>query len=167
MTKFCEGHSLSFCPSMEVSEVSVHHEVLPLLCSPHRFTETDTFVETFILRVYLLEPDCNIIRTSSNVLEVSKFYGLSRAIDKNLVSFDYDRTAPLECTVRLDPVGTRLPAHGQMVVVEPRPEEPRGDQPHTFFSESRTICFNTYLGVTKTDENVWQWSSTTMTESFT
>nr|XP_019594742.1 PREDICTED: FRAS1-related extracellular matrix protein 1 isoform X1 [Rhinolophus sinicus]XP_019594743.1 PREDICTED: FRAS1-related extracellular matrix protein 1 isoform X1 [Rhinolophus sinicus]XP_019594744.1 PREDICTED: FRAS1-related extracellular matrix protein 1 isoform X1 [Rhinolophus sinicus]XP_019594745.1 PREDICTED: FRAS1-related extracellular matrix protein 1 isoform X1 [Rhinolophus sinicus] len=125
------------------NEVKYIHNGCPVLDEDtvklrlYRFTETDTFVETFILRVYLLEPDCNIIRTSNNVLEVSKFYGLSQAIDKNLVSFDYDRTAPLECTVRLDPVGTQLPAHGQMVVVEPRPEEPRGDQPHTFFPESQ------------------------------
>ncbi|XP_032979789.1 FRAS1-related extracellular matrix protein 1 isoform X4 [Rhinolophus ferrumequinum] len=125
------------------NEVKYIHNGCPILDEDtvklrlYRFTETDTFVETFILRVYLLEPDCNIIRTSNNVLEVSRFYGLSRAIDKNLVSFDYDRTAPLECTVRLDPVGTRLPAHGQMVVVESRPQEPRGDQPHTFFPESQ------------------------------
>ncbi|XP_063107425.1 FRAS1-related extracellular matrix protein 1 isoform X3 [Cavia porcellus] len=73
----------------------------------------------------------------SHVLEVSEFYGLSRAIDKNLLQFDYDRTAGLECTVKLDPVRTHLPARGQMVVVEPRPEGPRGDQPHSFFPESQ------------------------------
>lgn len=94
-------------------------------------------METFILRVYLLEPDCNIIRMSNNVLEVSEFYGLSRAIDKNVLRFDYEGAAGLECTVRLDPVGSRLPAHGQVVLLEPRPEKPRGDQPHSFFPESR------------------------------
>ncbi|KAM5260469.1 FRAS1-related extracellular matrix protein 1 isoform 2-T9 [Hipposideros larvatus] len=125
------------------NEVQYIHNGCPILDEDtvklrlYRFTETDTFMETFILRVYLLEPDCNIIRTSNNVLEVSEFYGLSQAIDKNLLRFDYDRTAHLECTVRLDPVGTRLPAHGRMVVVEPRPEEPRGDQPHMFFPESQ------------------------------
>lgn len=138
--------------------------MLPLLCYPHRFTETDTFTETFILRVYLLEPDCNIIRMSNNVLEVSEFYGLSRAIDKNLLSFDYDRTPSLECTIRLDPVGTRLPAHGQIVMVEPGPEEPRGDQPHSFFPKSRMECFNNYLRVIKTDSSICKWSSSTMRE---
>ena len=123
--------------------------MLPLLCSALRFTETDTFTETFILRVYLLEPDCNIIRMSDNALEVSEFYGLSRVIDKNLLRFDYERMASLECTVGLDPAGTQLPAHGQLVLVEPQLEEPRGDQPHSFFPESRMICFNTYLDVTK------------------
>ncbi|XP_007465709.1 PREDICTED: FRAS1-related extracellular matrix protein 1 [Lipotes vexillifer] len=125
------------------NEVKYTHNGCPILDEDtvklrlYRLTETDTFTETFILRVYLLEPDCNIIRMSDNVLEVSEFYGLSRAIDKNLLRFDYERTASLECTVRLDPVGTRLPAHGQLVVVEPWPEEPRGDQPHSFFPESQ------------------------------
>ncbi|XP_014647889.1 PREDICTED: FRAS1-related extracellular matrix protein 1 isoform X2 [Ceratotherium simum simum] len=125
------------------NEVKYVHNGCPILNEDtvklrlYRFTETDTFMETFILRVYLQEPDCNIIRLSNNVLEVSEFYGLSRAIDKNLLSFDYDRTASLECTVRLDPVGTRLPAHGQMVLVEPRPGEPRGDQPRSFLPESQ------------------------------
>lgn len=111
-------------------------------------------MENFILRVYLLEPDCNIIRWSNNVLEVSEFYGLSRAIDKNLLRLDYDRTASLECTIKLDPVGTWLPAHGQVVSAEPRPGEPRGDQPHGFFPESRMMYFHSHLDVTKTDENL-------------
>ncbi|XP_044612742.2 FRAS1-related extracellular matrix protein 1 isoform X7 [Equus asinus] len=125
------------------NEVKYVHNGCPLLHEDtvklrlYRFTDTDTFMETFILRVYLLEPDCNIIRMSNNVLEVSEFYGLSRAIDKNLLRFDYDRTASLECTVRLDPLGTLLPAHGQMVLVEPQPGEPRGDQPQSFFPESQ------------------------------
>ncbi|XP_066224294.1 FRAS1-related extracellular matrix protein 1 isoform X2 [Saccopteryx leptura] len=125
------------------NEVKYIHNGCPILDEDtvklrlYRFTETDTFTETFILRVYLLEPDCNIIRISNNVLEVSEFYGLSRAIDKNLLQFEYERTASSECTVRLDPVGTRLPAHGQVVVVEPPSEGPRGDQPHSFFPESQ------------------------------
>ncbi|XP_032163780.1 FRAS1-related extracellular matrix protein 1 isoform X2 [Mustela erminea] len=125
------------------NEVKYIHNGCPILDEDtvklrlYRFTETDTFTETFILRVYFLEPDCNIIRRSHNVLEVSEFYGLSPAIDKNLLRFDYERTAGLECTVRLDPVGSRLPAHGQMVLLEPRPEKPRGDQPHSFFPETQ------------------------------
>ncbi|XP_037654283.1 FRAS1-related extracellular matrix protein 1-like [Choloepus didactylus] len=128
------------------NEVKYIHNGCPILDEDtvklrlYRFTETDTFTETFILWVYLLEPDCNIIRMSNNVLEVSEFYGLSRAIDKNTLRFDYDGTASLECTVRLDPVGTWLPTHGQVVQVvqvEPQPEEPRGDQPHSLFPESQ------------------------------
>lgn len=123
---------------------SFHGEALmntTWLCFPHRFTQTDTFTETFILRIYLLEPDCNIIRRSDNVLQVSEFYSLSRAIDKNLLRFEYDRTANLECTISLDPVRTQLPAWGQMVLVESRPKEPRGDQPHSFFPESSMTSF--------------------------
>ncbi|KAM5299128.1 FRAS1-related extracellular matrix protein 1 [Ctenodactylus gundi] len=125
------------------NEVRYTHNGCPILDEDtvklrlYRFTETDTFTETFLLRVYLLEPDCNIIRMSNSGLEVSEFYGLSRAIDKNFLQFDYDRMPGLECTVRLDPLRTQLPAHGQVVVVEPQPEGPRGDQPHSFFPESR------------------------------
>nr|XP_045009957.1 FRAS1-related extracellular matrix protein 1 isoform X4 [Jaculus jaculus] len=125
------------------SEVKYVHNGCPILNEDsvklrlYRFTETDTFMETFLLRIELLEPDCSIIRMSSNVLEVSEFYGLSQAIDKNLLQFDYDRMASLECSITLDPVKTWLPAHGQLVMVEPQTEGPRGDQPHIFFPESQ------------------------------
>lgn len=110
-------------------------------------------METFLLRIYLVEPDCNIIRLSSNVLEVTEFYGLSQAIDKNLLQFDYDRAANPDCTIRLDPVRTQLPAHGKLVVVNRKPEGPRGDQPHSFFSETRMYLL--IVKVTKTDPNVY------------
>jgi hypothetical protein len=84
---------------------------------------------------------------SSDALEVSEFYGLSQVIEKNLLRFDYDRVTNLECTIWLDPVRTRLPAHGQMVVVETGTEGPRGDQPHSFFPESRMYAIFQYLGV--------------------
>ncbi|XP_038965436.1 FRAS1-related extracellular matrix protein 1 isoform X1 [Rattus norvegicus] len=125
------------------NEVQYVHNGCPILDEDsvklrlYRFTETETFMETFLLRVSLVEPDCNIIRLSSNVLEVTEFYGLSQAIDKNLLQFDYDRTASLDCTIRVDPVKTQLPAHGKLVVVNRKSEGPRGDQPHSFFSESQ------------------------------
>ncbi|ERE83931.1 FRAS1-related extracellular matrix protein 1 [Cricetulus griseus] len=125
------------------NEVQYVHNGCPILDEDsvklrlYRFTETETFMETFLLRVHLEEPDCNIIRLNSNILEVTEFYGLSQAIDKNLLQFDYDRTANLDCTIRLDPVGTQLPAHGKLVVLHHKPEGPRGDQPHSFFSETQ------------------------------
>lgn len=128
------------------NEVQYVHNGCPILDEDsvklrlYRFTETDTFMETFLLRVHLVEPDCNIIRLSSNMLEVTEFYGLSQAIDKNLLQFDYDRTANLDCTIRLDPVGTHLPAHGKLVTLNRKPEGPRGDQPHSFFSETQLKC---------------------------
>lgn len=109
-------------------------------------------METFLLRVHLVEPDCNIIRVSSNVLEVTEFYGLSQAIDKNLFQFDYDRTSSLDCTIRLNPVRTQLPAHGKLVVVNRKSEGPRGDQPHSFFSE--TGVYLLVVKVTKTEQSV-------------
>lgn len=69
-------------------------------------------MEIFILRVYFLELDCNIIRMSNNVLEVFEFYGLFRVIDKNLFRFDYDRIVSLECIVRLDFLGILLLVYG-------------------------------------------------------
>ncbi|XP_052573513.1 FRAS1-related extracellular matrix protein 1 isoform X5 [Peromyscus californicus insignis] len=125
------------------NEVQYVHNGCPILDEDsvrlrlYRFTETDTFMETFLFRVHLVEPDCNIIRLSSNMLEVTEFYGLSQAIDKNLLQFDYDRTANLDCTIRLDPMGTQLPAHGKLVVLNRKPEGPRGDQPHSFFPETQ------------------------------
>ncbi|XP_051012633.1 FRAS1-related extracellular matrix protein 1 [Acomys russatus] len=127
------------------NEVKYVHNGCPILDEDsvklrlYRFTETDTFMETFLLRIYLVEPDCNIIRLSSNALEVTEFYGLSQAIDKNLLHFDYDRAASLDCTIRLDPARTQLPAHGRLVVVNRKPEGPRGDQPHSFFAET-VLC---------------------------
>lgn len=124
------------------NEVKYVHNGCPILDEDsvklrlYRFTETDTFIETFLLRVYLVEPDCNIVRLSSNALEVTEFYGLSQAIDKNLLQFDYDRAANLDCTIRVDPARTQLPAHGKLVVVNRKSEGPRGDQPHSFFSET-------------------------------
>ncbi|XP_036593361.1 FRAS1-related extracellular matrix protein 1 [Trichosurus vulpecula] len=125
------------------NEVKYTHNGCPILDEDavklrlYRFTETETFTETFILRVYLLEPDCSIVQMSTRALEVPEFYGLSRAIDKNVLSFDYERRMNLECTIRLSPLETGLPAHGQVVVVEPQQGEPRGDQPHSFFPESQ------------------------------
>ncbi|XP_051843280.1 FRAS1-related extracellular matrix protein 1 [Antechinus flavipes] len=125
------------------NEVKYTHNGCPILDEDavklrlYRFTETETFTETFILRVYLLEPDCSIIQMSTRTLEVLEFYGLSRAIDKNVLSFDYERRMNLECTIRLSPLETGLPAHGQVVIVEPQQSEPRGDHPHSFFPESQ------------------------------
>ncbi|XP_039766745.1 FRAS1-related extracellular matrix protein 1 isoform X3 [Ornithorhynchus anatinus] len=120
------------------NEVKYTHNGCPILDEDtvkirlYRFTETETFIETFILRIQLLEPDCHIIRMTSRTLEVSKFNGLSGVIDKNVLSFEYERKIGLECTIRLEPLETHLPAHGHVVIMEPQ-EEPWGDQPHSFF----------------------------------
>ncbi|XP_062465028.1 FRAS1-related extracellular matrix protein 1 isoform X4 [Pezoporus occidentalis] len=120
-------------------EVKYTHNGCPILDEDavmlrlYRFTETETFVETFILRVQLLEPDCNIIKMRSRALEVPEYYGLSRAIDKNVLTFDYDRKINLDCTISIASSETYLPAHGQLIAGEVQQEQLRGDQPQSFF----------------------------------
>ncbi|KFQ30858.1 FRAS1-related extracellular matrix protein 1, partial [Merops nubicus] len=99
----------------------------------YRFTETETFVETFTLRVQLLEPDCNMIKMRSHALEVPEYYGLSRVIDKNVLAFDYDKKINLDCTISIASSETHLPAHGQLITEEVQQEQLRGDQPQSFF----------------------------------
>lgn len=104
-----------------------------LLC---RFTEVETFTETFTLRVQLLEPDCNIIKMIPNALEVSEFHGLSNVINKNIITLNYNRMINVECTISLTSLETFLPAHGQLVIGEAKEEEPRGDHPQNFPTSS-------------------------------
>ncbi|XP_056377142.1 FRAS1-related extracellular matrix protein 1 [Hyla sarda] len=115
------------CPILDEDEVMLRL---------YRFTETQTFTENFILRVKLVEPDCNIIKLGPKTLEVTEFYGLSNIIDKNTLNFDYEKRMNLECTVRVASLESHLPAHGQLVTGDPAKEQPRGDHPHSFFSGS-------------------------------
>nr|XP_033774927.1 FRAS1-related extracellular matrix protein 1 [Geotrypetes seraphini] len=112
------------CPILDEDEVMLR---------VYRFTENETFTRTYTLQVKLLEPDCNIIKMGSMALEVPEFYGLSNVIDKNVLTFDYNRKINLECTIRTTSLETLLPSHGQVVTGEPEKEWPRGDQPHSFF----------------------------------
>ncbi|NXW89537.1 FREM1 protein, partial [Alopecoenas beccarii] len=121
------------------NEVKYTHNGCPILDEDvvmlrlYRFTETETFVETFTLHVQLLEPDCNIIKMRSHALEVPEYYGLSRAIDKNVLTFEYDRKINLDCTISIVSLETHLPAHGQLITVEVQQEHLHGDQPQSFF----------------------------------
>ncbi|NXI94984.1 FREM1 protein, partial [Psophia crepitans] len=121
------------------NEVRYTHNGCPILDEDmvmlrlYRFTETETFVETFTLHVQLLEPDCNIIKMRFPALEVPEYYGLSRVIDKNVLTFDYDRKINLDCTISIASLETHLPAHGQLITGEAQPEQLRGDQPQSFF----------------------------------
>ncbi|XP_010158210.1 PREDICTED: FRAS1-related extracellular matrix protein 1 [Eurypyga helias] len=122
-----------------LNEVKYTHNGCPILDEDtvmlrlYRFTETETFVETFTLHVQLLEPDCNIIKMRSRALEVPEYYGVSRVIDKNVLTFDYDRKMNLDCTISTAPSETNLPAHGQLITGEVHQEQLRGDQPQSFF----------------------------------
>ncbi|XP_055555734.1 FRAS1-related extracellular matrix protein 1 isoform X1 [Falco cherrug] len=122
------------------NEVKYTHNGCPILDEDtimlrlYRFTETETFVETFTLHVQLLEPDCNIIKMRPGALEVPEYYGLSRAIDKNVLTFDYDRKINLDCTISIASSETHLPAHGQLITRDVQQEQLRGDQLQHFFS---------------------------------
>ncbi|XP_072716396.1 FRAS1-related extracellular matrix protein 1 isoform X1 [Ciconia boyciana] len=121
------------------NEVKYTHNGCPILDEDtvmlrlYRFTENETFVETFTLHVQLLEPDCNIIKMRSRALEVAEYYGLSRVIDKNVLAFDYDRKINLDCTISIASSETHLPAHGQLITGEVQQDQLRGDQPQNFF----------------------------------
>ncbi|XP_078426640.1 FRAS1-related extracellular matrix protein 1a isoform X1 [Cetorhinus maximus] len=120
------------------NEVKYTHNGCPILDEDqvmlrlYRFTETETFTETFNLKVRLLDSDCNIIHLGSTPLEVPEFYGLSNAIDKNVLTFAYDTVMNLDCTVRVATQETLLPAYGQIVVGQLPREQVRGNQPHSF-----------------------------------
>ncbi|XP_010000235.1 PREDICTED: FRAS1-related extracellular matrix protein 1 [Chaetura pelagica] len=123
------------------NEVKYTHNGCPILDEDivmlrlYRFTETETFVETFTLHVQLLEPDCNIIKMRSRALEVPEYYGLSRAIDKNVLAFEYDRKTNLDCSISIDSSETQLPAHGQLITGEVQQDKLHGNQPQGFFPE--------------------------------
>ncbi|NWI59313.1 FREM1 protein, partial [Calyptomena viridis] len=125
------------------NEVKYTHNGCPILDEDtvmlrlYRFTETETFVETFILHVQLLEPDCNIIKMRSHALEVPEYYGLSRVIDKNLLSFDYDKKINLDCTISIISSETHLPAHGQLITGKVQQGQLHGDQPQSLFSGTK------------------------------
>ncbi|NXM95749.1 FREM1 protein, partial [Sylvia borin] len=120
------------------NEVKYTHYGCPILDEDmvilrlYRFTETETFVETFTLHVKLLEPDCNIIKMRSHALEVPEYYGLSRVIDKNILTFDYDRKINLDCTISIISLETHLPAHGELIARKVQQEQFLGDQPWSF-----------------------------------
>uniref|UniRef100_A0A8D3B9R2 FRAS1-related extracellular matrix protein 1 n=1 Tax=Scophthalmus maximus TaxID=52904 RepID=A0A8D3B9R2_SCOMX len=119
-------------------EVKYVHNGCPLLKEDtvkirlYRFTETETYMEVFSLRVDILEPECSIIRLGPKSLEVPEFYRLSDAVDGNVVSFHYERRSSLECSIHLSNHDTHLPAHGQLVTGEPEKATKRGDEPESF-----------------------------------
>ncbi|XP_062455753.1 FRAS1-related extracellular matrix protein 1-like [Rhea pennata] len=140
------------------NEVKYTHNGCPLLDEDsvmlrlYRFTENETFAETFILHVQLLEPDCNIIKMHTHALEVPEYYGLSRVIDKNVLTFDYNRKMNLDCTITIASLEMHLPAHGQLFAGEEQREQPRGDQPQSFFSGSSMMSFSSFLQMRSPDK---------------
>nr|XP_056704812.1 FRAS1-related extracellular matrix protein 1 [Euleptes europaea] len=128
------------------NEVKYTHNGCPILDEDwvmlrlYRFTEMETFTETFTLHIQLLEPDCNIIKMTPNALEVPEFRGLSNVINKNIITLNYNRKINVECTISLISLETFLPAHGQLVTEEAKEEGPHGDHPQNFFPTSKPRC---------------------------
>uniref|UniRef100_A0A665UUC3 FRAS1-related extracellular matrix protein 1 n=1 Tax=Echeneis naucrates TaxID=173247 RepID=A0A665UUC3_ECHNA len=134
-------------------EVKYVHNGCPLLKEDtvklrlYRFTETKTHMELFSLHVDITEPDCSIIKLGPKSLVVSEFYGLSDVVDGNVVSFHYEKTSSLECSIHLNNHDTHLPAHGQLVTGEPEKATKRGDEPESFVplqqqldNKARAMC---------------------------
>lgn len=97
-----------------------------------RFTDTETYIEVFSLHVDIMEPECTIIKLGPKSLEVPEFYGVSTAVDGNVVSFHYEKRPSLECSIHLSIHDSHLPAHGQLVTGEPEKATKRGDEPESF-----------------------------------
>uniref|UniRef100_A0A8C6MF79 FRAS1-related extracellular matrix protein 1 n=1 Tax=Nothobranchius furzeri TaxID=105023 RepID=A0A8C6MF79_NOTFU len=134
-------------------EVKYVHNGCPLLKEDmvklrlYRFTDTETFIEELTLHVDIVEPECGIIRLGPKSLRVSEFYGLSDAVDGNVVSFHYEKRSSLDCTIQLSHHDTHLPAHGKLVTGEPDKATKRGDEPESFIylrqkldNKARAMC---------------------------
>ncbi|KAM4714914.1 FRAS1-related extracellular matrix protein 1a isoform 2-T2 [Anableps anableps] len=134
-------------------EVKYVHNGCPLLKEDtiklrlYRFTETETYMELFTLHVDIMAPECNIIKMGPKSLQVSEFYGLSDAIDGNVVSFHYERKSSLECSIHLSSQESHLPAHGKLVTGDPERATKRGDEPESFIylrqqldNKARAMC---------------------------
>lgn len=96
-----------------------------------RFTETETHTEVFSIHVDIVQPDCGLIKLGPKSLKVPEVYGLSDALDANVVSFHYERRSSLQCSVLLSRQDTHFPAHGQLVTGEPQEATKRGDEPES------------------------------------
>uniref|UniRef100_A0A8C7DG37 Fras1 related extracellular matrix 1b n=1 Tax=Oncorhynchus kisutch TaxID=8019 RepID=A0A8C7DG37_ONCKI len=100
-------------------EVKYIHNGSPLLeedtvmLRVYRFTDSDTVVETVVLRMIVVEPESSLVELGSTPLVVPRFYGLSNAIDGGILSI---RSPPdVACTVRLLTPETSVPSLGQLV----------------------------------------------------
>uniref|UniRef100_A0A667YH99 FRAS1-related extracellular matrix protein 1 n=1 Tax=Myripristis murdjan TaxID=586833 RepID=A0A667YH99_9TELE len=134
-------------------EVKYVHNGCPILKEDsvklrlYRFTDNETYMEDFSLHVDIMEPECTIIKLGPKSLEVPELYGLSDAVDGNVVSFHYERRSTLECSIHLSSHDSHLPAHGQLVTGEPDQPTTRGDEPESFIplrkqleNKARAMC---------------------------
>ncbi|KAG5275412.1 hypothetical protein AALO_G00120010 [Alosa alosa] len=104
-------------------EVMYTHNGSPLLeedtvmLRVYSFTDTDTYIETFLLRVRIKESSSKLVEFGNVPLVVQEFYGLSNALDSRVLTFP---TRPeVVCTVRLLTSETNAPMLGQLVKEDP------------------------------------------------
>ncbi|XP_077082463.1 FRAS1-related extracellular matrix protein 1b isoform X2 [Siphateles boraxobius] len=104
-------------------EVKYVHNGSPLLeedtvmLRVYRFTEIQTFVETVLLQIHVLEPQRSLTELGNVPLVVPEFYGLSNAINSSVLTF---KTQPdVICKVRLLSSEINVPVLGQLVVEDP------------------------------------------------
>lgn len=89
-------------------------------------------MEVFSIHVDIVQQDCGIIKLGPKSLQVPEVYGLSDAVDGNVVSFRYEKRPSLQCSILLSSQETHFPAHGQLVSGEPEEATKRGDEPDSF-----------------------------------
>lgn len=99
----------------------------------------ETHVEDFSIHVDIVQPDCSIIKLGPKSLRVPEVYGLSDAVDGNVVSFHYEKGPSLQCSVLLSSQETHFPAHGQLVTREPEEATKRGDEPESLVPLRRKL----------------------------
>ncbi|XP_077444873.1 FRAS1-related extracellular matrix protein 1a isoform X2 [Stigmatopora argus] len=127
------------------NEVKYVHNGCPLLTEDivklrlYRFSATDTYFEVFSLHVNIVESDCGIIKLGPTFLKAPS-YGLSANVDGNVVSFHYERRSTLDCSIHLSTHETHLPAHGQLVTVEPEEATKREDEPLLYVEDHPARC---------------------------
>ncbi|XP_058617699.1 FRAS1-related extracellular matrix protein 1b isoform X1 [Onychostoma macrolepis] len=104
-------------------EVKYVHNGSPLLDEDtamlrvYRFTESETFVETVLLKIHVVEPQRSLTELGNVPLVVSEFYSLSNVINSSVLTF---KTQPdVICTVRLLSSEISVPMLGQLVVEDP------------------------------------------------
>ncbi|KAL2089664.1 hypothetical protein ACEWY4_014352 [Coilia grayii] len=105
------------------NEVVYTHNGSPLLeedavmLRVYRFTDTDTHIETLLLRVRVVESSSKLVEFGNVPLVVQEFYGLSNALNSRVLTFP---TPPeVVCTVRLLTSETHAPMLGQLVTEDP------------------------------------------------
>uniref|UniRef100_W5LF34 Fras1 related extracellular matrix 1b n=1 Tax=Astyanax mexicanus TaxID=7994 RepID=W5LF34_ASTMX len=125
-------------------EVKYIHNGSPLLeedavmLRVYRFTDSETFTETFLLKVQVVGPQKSLIEFGSVPLVVQAFYGLSNAIDSQVLTFS---TQPnVVCIVRLLSSEMNVPMLGQVVTEDPAQAD-QASEPITGPRKVKSFCF--------------------------